>query len=331
MTQIYLITGGAGFIGSNIAASLCKKGTHRIVVCDALGDGNKWRNLRNHGIYEIIQPGNLFYWLEMFGNAVDAIIHMGAISSTTETNADLILDKNQSLSILLYRWCAEQGKRFIYASSAATYGDGAQGFNDDASLTHLNTLRPLNPYGWSKHVFDRYVTTALNEKEQAPAQWAGLKFFNVYGPNEYHKEDQRSVVCTKFPDAKAGKPAKLFKSYRADFPDGGQSRDFIYVRDCVNVVEWLLANPKVSGLFNVGTGKARSFDDLARALFAAVGREPNIDYFDMPETLRDKYQYFTQASMDKLRKAGYTAEFTSLEDGIKDYVQNYLLKDDPYL
>ncbi len=331
MTQTYLITGGAGFIGSNIAAALAARGTHRIVICDALGDRDKWRNLRNHPIYEIIQPSNLFYWLEMFGESVDAIIHMGAISSTTETNADLILENNQSLSILLYRWCAENAKRMIYASSAATYGDGAQGFNDDASMAHLNTLRPLNPYGWSKHLFDRYIASALNAKETAPTQWAGLKFFNVYGPNEYHKDDQRSVVCVKFPDAKAGKPAKLFKSYRPDFPDGGQSRDFIYVRDCVNVVLWLLDNAKVSGLFNVGTGQARSFDDLARALFAAVGREPNIEYCEMPETLRDKYQYFTQSNMDKLRKAGYIAPFTSLEDGVRDYVQNYLLKDDPYL
>lgn len=329
--QTYLITGGAGFIGSNIAASLSKKGTHRIVVCDTLGEGDKWRNLRNHFIYEVIQPGNLFYWLEMFGTGVDAIIHMGAISSTTETNADLILETNQSLSIVLYRWCAENAKRFIYASSAATYGDGAQGFNDDSTLAHLNTLRPLNPYGWSKHVFDRYVTSALDAKEKAPAQWAGLKFFNVYGPNEYHKEGQRSVVAVKFPDAKAGKPITLFKSYKPEFPDGGQKRDFIYVKDCVSVVEWLLSSPKVNGLFNIGTGEARSFDDLARGLFAALGKEPNIQYIDMPETLRDKYQYFTQANMDKLRKAGYADPFTSLEDGIRDYVQNYLLKEDPYL
>lgn len=328
MKPVYLITGGAGFIGSTIAAALAAKGTHKIVVCDTLGETEKWRNLRKHAIYEVVQPQNIFIWLEMFGATVDAIIHMGAISSTTETNVDLILETNQSFSILLYRWCAENAKRFIYASSAATYGDGAQGFSDDAAL---NSLKPLNAYGWSKHLFDRYVATALAEKEPAPAQWAGLKFFNVYGPNEYHKGDQRSVVCVKFPDAKAGKPVKLFKSYKPEFPDGGQSRDFIYVKDCVKVVEWLLSNPKISGLFNVGTGKARSFDDLARALFAALGKDPAIDYFDMPETLRDKYQYHTQANMEKLRKAGYMAEFTSLEDGVRDYVQNYLLKDDPYL
>ena len=331
LMQTILITGGAGFIGSNIAAELCARGTHRIVVCDVLGSGDKWRNLRKHPIYEVIAPSNLFYWLDMFGSSLDAIVHMGAISSTTETNVDLFLETNQTLSTLLYRWCAESGKRFIYASSAATYGNGTQGFEDDASLAALNSLRPLNPYGWSKHLVDRYIATALELGETAPPQSAGLKFFNVYGPNEYHKEDQRSVVRVKFDDALAGKTVKLFKSYRADYHNGGQKRDFIYVKDCVNVVLWLLDNPGVSGLFNVGTGKARTFDELARALFAALGKQPSIDFFDMPETLRDKYQYFTEARMDRLRKAGYTAAFTSLEDGVRNYVQNYLLKDDPYL
>lgn len=331
MMQTILVTGGAGFIGSNIVAGLCARGTHRVVVCDVLGNGDKWRNLRNHGVYEIIPINNLFYWLEMYSASLDAVIHMGAISATTETNVDLILENNQTTSTLLFRWCAENSKRLIYASSAATYGDGAQGFDDDASLAALDTLRPLNPYGWSKHIVDRYIARATALGETAPPQCAGLKFFNVYGPNEYHKEGQRSVVTTKFPDAAAGKPVKLFKSYRKDYKDGGQFRDFIYVKDCVNVVLWLLDNPKVSGLFNLGTGKARSFDDLAKALFAALGREPKIEYFDMPETLRNQYQYFTEAKMDRLRKAGYTQGFTSLEDGLRDFVQNYLAKDNPYL
>lgn len=331
MKQTILITGGAGFIGSNIAAALCARGTHRIVICDALGSDNKWRNLHKHAIYEIIPPGNLFYWLEMYGESVDAIIHMGAISSTTETNVDLILENNLSLSTLLYRWCAENQKRLIYASSAATYGEGEQGFEDHATLEHLATLRPLNPYGWSKHLVDRYIAMALAEGETAPAQCVGLKFFNVYGPNEYHKQDQRSVVCVKFPDVQAGKSMRLFKSYHPDFTDGGQKRDFIYVRDCVNVVVWFVENAGVSGLFNVGTGIARTFSDLATGLFRAVGKEPLIEFFDMPETLRDKYQYFTQANIGKLRSVGYTAPFTTLEDGITEYVQHYLLKDDPYL
>jgi len=325
-----LITGGAGFIGSNIAGKLCLRGTHRIVICDALGDGDKWRNLRNHSLYEIIPPSNLFYWLEMYGDTLDAVIHMGAISSTTETNVDLILETNQTITTLLFRWCAENAKRLIYASSAATYGDGSQGFKDDANLQYLQNLRPLNPYGWSKQLVDCYIAKAIAAGEKAPPQWVGLKFFNVYGANEYHKEGQKSVVATKFPDAASGKAVTLFKSYNPNYPDGGQMRDFVYVADCVNVVLWLLDNPKISGLYNVGSGKARSFDDLARALFAALGKEPNIEYFEMPVTMRDKYQYFTQADMSKLKNVGYTQEFTSLEDGINDYVQNYLTKEDPY-
>lgn len=329
--QTILVTGGAGFIGSNLVAALCARGTHRVIVCDALGSDAKWRNLQKHAVHEIIPPGNLFYWLEMYGASLDAIFHMGAISSTTETNVDLILENNQTLSTLLFRWCAENSKRFIYASSAATYGDGAQGFEDNASLASLNKLRPLNPYGWSKHIVDRYIATTLALKETLPPQWVGLKFFNVYGPNEYHKDEQRSVVSIKFPDAQCGKPVRLFKSYREDYPDGGQKRDFVYVKDCVKVMLWLFDTPAVSGLFNIGTGKACSFDDLARALFASMGKEPAIEYIDMPESLRDKYQYFTEARMERLRKAGYTAPFYTLEDGVRDYVQNYLTKDDPYL
>jgi ADP-L-glycero-D-manno-heptose 6-epimerase len=331
LMQSILVTGGAGFIGSNVVAALCARGTHRIVVCDTLGTGDKWRNLRNHPLYEIIPPGNLFYWLEMYGASLDTIVHMGAISTTTESNVDLILENNQTTSTLLYRWCAENSKRFIYASSAATYGDGAQGFEDDNSIAALNMLRPLNPYGWSKHLVDRYIASAVQFGETAPAQSVGLKFFNVYGPNEYHKEDQRSVVNSKFPDAKAGKAITLFKSYRPDFPDGGQKRDFIYVKDCVNVVLWFLDNPNVSGLYNVGTGKARSFADLANALFAALGTQPRIEYIDMPEKLQRQYQYFTEASTTRLRKAGYSTAFTSLEDGVRDYVQTYLATENPYL
>lgn len=330
MAQTILITGGAGFIGSNVAAALCERGTHRVVVCDMLGTGDKWRNLRKHPVYEIVPPANLFYWLEMYGASLDALVHMGAITSNAETNIDLILENNQTVSTLLYRWCAENAKRFIYASSSATYGDGSQAFEDNSSLNYLNALHPLSPYGWSKHLVDRYVATAVEQGEPAPPQWAGLKFFNAYGPNEYHKENRRSVVYSRFADAKAGKPAMLYKSYRSDYHNGGQKRDFIYVRDCANVVLWFLDNPGVSGFFNVGTGKARSFDEVARALFAALGKEPHIDFFDMPEGLKDTYQYFTEARMDRLRAAGYTSPFTSLEEGVRDYVQNYLLKDDPY-
>jgi len=328
--KTFLITGGAGFIGSNIAARLCANPENRVIICDVLGKDDKWRNLRNHAFYEIIPSGNLFYWLEMYGKSLNAIIHMGGISSTTETDVDLILDSNQTLSTLLYRWCAENETQFIYASSAATYGDGSQGFEDSETLDYINSLRPLNAYGWSKNVVDRYIAKSLLNKEKKPPQWVGLKFFNVYGANEYHKEGQKSVIATKFPDVASGKVVTLFKSHRPDYADGGQLRDFVYVEDCVDVIIWLLDNPKISGIYNIGTGEARSFADLAKAIFTAIGKEPNIEYRDMPETLRDKYQYFTQANMEKLRKAGYTKPFTSLEAGIADYVQHYLSKEDPY-
>lgn len=325
-----LVTGGAGFIGSNIANALADHTDYRIVVVDQFGSTEKWRNLSKHAIFEIIAPGETFYWLETHKEALDAIVHMGAISSTTERHVDLILETNFTLSRALWRWATDNHKRFIYASSAATYGDGKAGFKDDLAIDALKTLRPLNAYGWSKHLFDQFVSMATSSTDKVPTQWVGLKFFNVYGPNEYHKDDQRSVVNQIFPHAQHGRPVKLFKSYNPNYADGGQLRDFVYVKDCVKVVVWLLANPHVNGLFNIGTGKARSFEDLANATFAAVGKPPAIHYMDMPEGLRPKYQYFTEASMDRLRAAGYTDAFHSLEDGVKDYVQHYLLHEDQY-
>ncbi len=326
-----LVTGGAGFIGSNIAGTLADHTDYRVVVVDAFGSSEKWRNLSKHRIYEIISPGEVFFWLESNKAELEAILHMGAISSTTETDVDLILETNFTLSRGLWNWAAQNKKRFIYASSAATYGAGDGGFVDDGTIEGLSKLRPLNAYGWSKHLFDQFVATAtVGGADKIPAQWVGLKFFNVYGPNEYHKGVQSSVIEQIFPHAKYGRPVKLFKSYRADYKDGGQLRDFIYVKDCVRVVAWLLANPQVNGLYNLGTGKARSFADLAMATFAAVGKPAAIQYIDMPEEIRDKYQYFTQADMKRLVAAGYTDPFHSLEDGVKDYIVHYLAKDDPY-
>lgn len=325
-----LVTGGAGFIGSNIAGALADHTDYRVVVADEFASTEKWRNLSKHTIFEIISPSETFYWLETNKHALDAIVHMGAVSSTTETDVDMILENNFTLSRSLWRWASENGKRFIYASSAATYGRGDDGFKDEIAISALGKLRPMNAYGWSKHLFDQFVSMATSGTEKTPPQWAGLKFFNVYGPNEYHKDDQRSVVHQIFPHALHGRPVKLFKSYNEKYKDGGQLRDFVYVKDCVKVVAWLLANPQVNGLFNVGTGKARSFEDLATATFAAVGKAPAIQYIEMPEQIRGKYQYFTEASMERLRAAGYTEPFASLEDGIKDYVQNYLLQEDPY-
>ncbi|MEM9469223.1 MAG: ADP-glyceromanno-heptose 6-epimerase [Pseudomonadota bacterium] len=327
-----IVTGGTGFIGSNLVEGLEARGFNDIVICDTLGTDEKWRNIAKREIRDIVHPDRLFDYLERHQEAIEAIFHLGAISATTEKDADLIVETNIVLSRRLWKWCGKHNKRIIYASSAATYGDGAQGFTDYETTEELKNLLPLNAYGWSKHVFDRRVARVLKTKsEPIPRQWAGLKFFNVYGPNEYHKEDQMSVICKLYPQVKAGATAKLFKSYHPDYEDGGQLRDFVYVKDTVKVMLWLYDNPEVSGLFNVGTGEARSFKALAEATFAAADVEPKIQYMEMPETLKPKYQYYTQAEMTKLREAGYVEDFTSLEDGVKDYVQNYMAEEDPYL
>ena len=330
-----IVTGGAGFIGSNLVAGLEAAGHKNVVVCDWLGKEDKWRNIAKRELRDIIAPERLEDYLASHKDEIKAIFHMGAISTTTETDADLIAETNVVLSRMLWKWCAEHKVRLIYASSAATYGDGSAGFKDDETPDALAKLLPLNAYGWSKHVFDRRIARIVHDSanamgEVAPPQWAGLKFFNVYGPNEYHKGDQMSVVCKLHPQVVAGAAAKLFKSHNPDYEDGGQLRDFIYVADCVNVMLWLLENPKVCGLFNVGTGQARSFKDLAESTFAANDTPPKINYMDMPVELRGKYQYYTQAEMDKLKAAGYDKPFTSLEDGIRQYVQGFLRKDDPY-
>lgn len=326
-----LVTGGAGFIGSNIAGMLADHTDYRVVVADQFGATDKWRNLSKHRIFEIISPAEVFYWLESNKDEVEAIIHMGAISSTTETQVDLILENNFTFSRGLWNWAAQNKKRFIYASSAATYGSGEAGFDDDLGREYLSKLRPLNAYGWSKHLFDQFVAIATAGATDAiPSQWVGLKFFNVYGPNEYHKDDQRSVITQIFPHAQHGRPVRLFHSHNPDYKDGEQLRDFVYVKDCVKVVLWLLGNPMVSGLFNLGTGKARSFKDLAAATFGALDKPLAITYIDMPEAIRSKYQYLTEANMTRLRAAGYTEPFYSLEDGVKDFVQNYLAKEDQY-
>jgi ADP-L-glycero-D-manno-heptose 6-epimerase len=324
-----LVTGGAGFIGSNIVASLCDRGDP-VAICDRLRSQEKWRNIAKRDLVDIVAPESLQAWLSANGPALDAVIHMGAISSTTERDADLITEVNFRLSLFLWRWCADHGVPLVYASSAATYGDGSEGFDDDPSRNALSLLRPLNAYGWSKHLFDRRVQRALVEGEIAPPQWVGLKFFNVYGPNENHKGAMKSVVAQKLPLAVAGQPVTLFKSYHPEVSDGGQRRDFVFVEDCVNVVLWLLDNPRVNGLFNLGTGTDRSFEALAKAVFSALGTKPKISFIDMPESIRGQYQYFTRARMDRLRTAGYDQPFTTLEDGVRTYVQKYLLTSDPY-
>lgn len=323
-----LITGGAGFIGSNLHAILASRGSDTIIM-DRLRDQGKWRNLRKHPPPRLIAPDALPGFLESRPR-LDAVIHLGAISETTATDGDLVWRSNVTLSQALWSWCAEHGVPFIYASSAATYGDGGAGFDDDPSLAALERLRPLNLYGWSKHAFDLWVAREVAAGRKRPPQWAGLKFFNVYGPNEYHKGRMISVVKVKHDEARAGGPVRLFRSDREGIPDGGQKRDFIWIDDVAAGILFLLGHREVSGLFNLGTGTARSYLDLARAVCAASGLPEQIEFIPMPEALRGQYQSFTEARMDRLRAAGFDHRFTTLEDGVARYIHGFLTQPDPY-
>jgi ADP-L-glycero-D-manno-heptose 6-epimerase len=319
-----IVTGGAGFIGSNIAARLAEAGAD-VVVVDRFGtaDLGKWRNLRMADVADLIDPADLFTFLDKAWRNVEAVVHMGAISSTTETDVDAVVEANFRLSRDIWDWCAARQRPLIYASSAATYGDGALGFTDANERDALRSLKPLNAYGWSKKAFDLYAARKA-AAGHAPPRWSGLKFFNVYGPNEQHKGGQKSVVAHMHPVAVRGEPVRLFKSHHPDYADGGQLRDFVYVRDCVDVVAWLLEKDVQGGVLNVGSGKARTFADLAGALFAALGKKPAITYVDTPVEIRDKYQYFTQADMTRLRALGYERPFTAIETGVADYVATSL-------
>jgi ADP-L-glycero-D-manno-heptose 6-epimerase len=322
-----LVTGGSGFIGSNLVAALAARGAAPVAVCDRMDGPEREANLAKHAVSEIIAPEDLRGWLT--DKPVETVFHMGASSTTTERDMNFLLDNNFGVSLDLWRWCADHGARLIYASSAATYGDGAEGFDDDNDLAALTKLRPLNPYGWSKQLFD-VEAVMLAAAGYAPAQWAGLKFFNVYGPNEYHKGGQQSVAVQLHRQIAETGRVKLFRSHRPDVADGEQKRDFIWVGDCVDIMLWLYDNPKVCGIYNCGTGSARSFNDLARACFAAMGRAPAIDYIDTPATIREHYQYFTEATMSRLRAAGYDRPFTTLEDGVAAYINDFLAADDRY-
>jgi len=311
-----LVTGGAGFIGSNLVAALTARG-EEVVVLDALGNEDKWRNLSEAVLAGLLPPAAVEAALAM---RPAAIVHLGAISATTVRDGDLVADTNFSLSLKLWDWCTAQGVPFIYASSAATYGNGDEGFEDEETPEGLARLKPLNLYGWSKHLFDRRVAQMLQLGRPRPPQWAGLKFFNVYGPREGHKGRMASVALHKFHEIVSGQPARLFASDREGIADGLQSRDFVSVNDCVRVVLWLLDHPGTSGLFNCGSGQARSFLDLTKAVYAALGLPERIEFMPMPEDLRGKYQYFTEAPMAKLRQAGYPYPPTPLEQGVADYV-----------
>ena len=324
-----IITGGAGMIGSIIAWHInTKLGRDDLVIVDHITHQHQWQNLVHRQYVEYLDRDQLFDYLDA-NDDIDAVIHMGAISATTETDFNKLVEANIHYSQDLWGWCAQHSVPFFYASSAATYGNGDAGY-DDASIDHL---RPLNAYGYSKHFFDQW---ALKQTpETSPPAWAGFKFFNVYGPNEYHKERMASVAYHTFNQVSQTGMMKLFKGTKTDIKDGEQQRDFVYVKDAAAIVAHFLSaslskKPAPNGIYNIGTGQARTFKDLATNVMTSMDKAPTIEYIDMPEDLRGKYQYFTQAPMEKIRSAGYDLPMTSLEDGVKDYVQNYLMQDDQY-
>ncbi|HPN37554.1 MAG TPA: ADP-glyceromanno-heptose 6-epimerase [Melioribacteraceae bacterium] len=317
-----VVTGGAGFIGSNLIKRLNEKGYSNIIIVDHLNTGDKWKNINGLN-YEDFYEKDKFYNLlvnEEIPFNMDAVIHLGACSSTTEKDADYLVQNNYKYSLELVRYCLLSRARFIYASSAATYGDGANGYLDDEN--GLSNLRPLNMYGYSKHMFDLWA-----RKNDIANKIVGLKYFNVYGPNEYHKGDMRSVVHKAFEQIKNEGKVKLFKSYNTEFKDGEQMRDFIYVKDAVEMTLYFLENRDIHGVFNIGTGISRTWNDLVTAIFNSLNLPVNIEYIDMPDYLKGKYQYYTKADNTKLLNAGYNNKIYSLEEGVNDYVKNYLLKE----
>lgn len=326
-----VVTGGAGFIGSALIWKLNELGIDDILVADRMGTGGKWKNLAKRRFSGILHKDELLPWLEanLAKLDIDAIFHLGASSSTTEMDVDYLVRNNLNYSQRLWGMCADYGIPFIYASSASTYGAGEHGYDDDPA--GVPSLRPLNPYGFSKQTFDAWAI----RQRRAPQFWAGVKFFNVYGPQEYHKGSQSSVVNQFVPQIQSTGVLRLFKSYRPGIPHGEQKRDFVYVKDVVDVLVHLQSNSTRahSGIYNLGSGIARSFADLGRAVFGAMGiAEPRFEWVEMPEALRSHYQYFTEARLARLRElTGYAKPMTSLEDGVKDYVTRYLLNDDPYL
>jgi ADP-L-glycero-D-manno-heptose 6-epimerase len=320
-----VVTGGAGFIGSVFVAKLNDEAIEDIIVVDELGASEKWRNLVKRRYADYLDKDAFLRMVEAdrVPFPVESVIHMGACSSTTERDAGYLMENNFHYSCRLAEWARRHGVRFIYASSAATYGDGSRGFSDDDEMTRA--LKPINMYGYSKQLFDLWVL-----RNDLVTSVAGIKFFNVFGPNEYHKEDMTSVIFKAFHQIREKGRVGLFKSYKPEYTDGGQKRDFVSVKQCVEVLWWLLEHREVNGIFNLGTGQARSWNDLIGTVFTALERPAVIDYIEMPEAIRGQYQYFTEARMDKLRAAGCPVDFPPLEESVADYVRNYLLKADPY-
>jgi len=318
-----IVTGGAGFIGSALIAGLNGRGVEDILVVDILGNDERWKNLRALRYSDYVEAGDFLAMLstDRADWDVKAVLHLGACSDTTQTDCSYLVKNNYEYSKILAQWAIQRRARFIYASSGATYGDGSRGFRDDKE--RLEELRPLNMYGYSKHMFDLWARrTGLLDSI------VGLKYFNVFGPNEYHKGNMRSFVIKAFEQIDSKGKVGLFRSYRIDCADGEQKRDFIYIKDAVDMTLFFLDKPKANGIFNIGTGKARTWNDLAKAVFASMGEETSVDYIPMPEELQEKYQYFTEADITRLRKAGYDKETMSMEEAIDDYIQNYLMKKD---
>lgn len=313
-----VVTGAAGFIGSCLVGFLNSQGYTNLLLVDEFSRIDKEPNLEGKAYLQKIERESFFDWLQKNDPAIDFIFHIGARTDTTEFNYAIHEHLNVEYSQKIWNYCVEKNVPLVYASSAATYGGGEFGYDDDHELPFK--LKPLNPYGISKNEFDKW---AIQQPTQPPF-WAGLKFFNVYGPNEYHKARMASVIFHSFNQIKKDGLVKLFRSHRPDFKDGQQLRDFVYVKDVIKVCYWLMQNKPASGIYNLGTGKARAFEDLVKATFAGIDKEPNIQFIDMPEDIRDKYQYFTEANMQKLIDAGYTDKFYSLEEGVQDYVRNYL-------
>jgi ADP-L-glycero-D-manno-heptose 6-epimerase len=324
-----ILTGGAGMIGSMVAWHLNNEmNFNDFVIVDDLVNEQQEYNFNKRDFVEYIKKDDLKKYLNKKQN-ISAVIHMGAISATTESNFNRLLESNIRFSQQLWHWCAKNKVPFIYASSAATYGDGSFNYNDNES--ELDQLNPLNAYGYSKHFFDRWIQLELAKKQPAPPQWCGLKFFNVYGPNEYHKDRMASVVFHAFNQYKESKQIKLFKSEHPSYKDGMQVRDFIYVKDAVKVVIFFLNNSKFSGVYNVGTGNPETFKALAEAVLSNnTGNPDEIKYINMPNDLKGKYQYYTKARIDKIRSIGFGDNFKNLNEGVTDYLKNYLLTSDRY-
>jgi len=326
--SVILVTGAAGFIGSCMVGYLNRKGYHNIIIVDEFDDENKKPNYEDKKIVARIDRNELFDWFISHPMKIDFVFHLGARTDTTEFDYAVLEKLNVDFSKKIWSYCVEKNIPLVYASSAATYGDGELGYKDDHALPYK--LNPLNPYGRSKNEFDKWVLeeskkSKVKSQKSAPPNWYGLKFFNVYGPNEYHKERMASVIFHSFNQIKSSGKVKLFRSHKPEYKDGEQLRDFVYVKDVVDICYWLMNEKPASGLYNLGTGKARTFKDLVTAIFKNLDKEPTIEFIDTPLDIRDKYQYFTEADMNKLRSVGYKEDFYSLEEGVETYVKNFLL------